>query len=90
MNAAIKKITLDQPVMYEIKVPGVIEERWLENFNGSRISIENTSKDSSITTLTTTVDQAALHGILQHIYSMGLPLLSVICVEFSLKNFDNN
>jgi hypothetical protein len=38
-------------------------------------------EDPPITTLTGTVDQAALHSMLRRLYSVGLPLLSVICVE---------
>ena len=35
-----------------------------------------------VTTLTGAVaDQAALHGLLRRVYALGLPLLSVICVE---------
>ena len=34
-----------------------------------------------VTTLTGTIDQAALQGLLRRFYSLGLPLISVICVE---------
>jgi hypothetical protein len=34
-----------------------------------------------VTTLTGTVDQAALQGLLRRLYCLGLPLISVICVE---------
>jgi hypothetical protein len=33
-----------------------------------------------VTTLTGAVDQAALHGLLRRLYSLGLPLISVNCV----------
>ena len=35
-----------------------------------------------VTTLTGTFDQAGLHGLLHKLYSLGLPLISVICLEF--------
>jgi hypothetical protein len=36
---------------------------------------------SSITTLTGSVDQAALQGMLRRLYALGLPLISVICLD---------
>ena len=34
-----------------------------------------------VTFLTGTLDQAALLGLLRRLYSLGLPLISVICLE---------
>ncbi len=45
------------------------------------ITVESAGDGSPITTLTGTVDQAALHGLLRRLYALGLPLISVICVE---------
>ena len=36
-----------------------------------------------VTTLAGTLDQAALQGLLRRLYSYGLPLISVICVDYS-------
>ena len=47
--------------------------------------IENDEHSHPITTLTTSVDQAALQGLLRHLYSMGLPLISVSWVDFDKK-----
>ncbi|KAA3646746.1 MAG: hypothetical protein DWQ07_11125 [Chloroflexi bacterium] len=82
MNAAYQKLTLDQAVTYEIKVPGALDEHWLGGNGGMKLSIEYTEKDTPITTITICVDQAALHSLLQRIYSLGLPVISVVCVEF--------
>ena len=76
-----KKLTLDQSVTYEIKVPGILNEKWLDWNGGITVKVENERDDNTITTLTTTVDQAALQGLLRHLYSFGLPLISVICVD---------
>jgi hypothetical protein len=45
------------------------------------ITIESDGDGLPVTTLTGTVDQAALHGLLRRLYSLGLPLISVICVD---------
>jgi hypothetical protein len=60
--------------VYEIRVKGVIDERWSEWFEGLEVS----PLESGETILTgPVVDQAALHGLLQRIRDVGLPLMSV-------------
>jgi hypothetical protein len=72
--------TLDQPATYQIKVPGHLDERWSEWAEGMTITVESEGDGPPITTLTCTVDQAALQGLLRRLYSLGLPLISVNCV----------
>jgi hypothetical protein len=75
------KLTLDRPATYQIKVPGHIGESWSDWVGGMTITVESDSDGLPVTTLTGTVDQAALHGLLRRLYSLGLPLISVNCVE---------
>jgi hypothetical protein len=44
-------------------------------------TVESEGDGPPISTLTGTVDQAALHGLLRRLYSLGVPLISVNCVE---------
>ena len=76
-----RKLTLDRPAMYQIKVPGELDERWVDWAGNMTISVESEGDGPPITTLTGTVDQAALQGVLRRLYSLGLPLISVIYVE---------
>ena len=76
-----QKLTLDQPVTYQIKVPGHLDESWSEWAWGMTITIKSEAEGQPVTTLTGTFDQAALHGLLRRLYSLGLPLISVIFVE---------
>jgi hypothetical protein len=76
-----KKLSLYQPATYEIKVPGILDEKWLDWNGGMTVMAENEREANPITTLTITVDQAGLQGLLRHLYSFGLPLISVICVD---------
>jgi len=78
---AKRKLTLYQPATYQIKVPGVLDERWSDWDDGITITVESIEHDQPITTLTGTIDQAALQGVLRRLYALGLPLLSVICVD---------
>ena len=68
--------------MYQIQVQGWISERWADWFDGMTITVNSNNNDEddapAITTLTGAVaDQAALLGLLQQLYTLGLPLLLV-------------
>jgi hypothetical protein len=76
MNNIKHKLSLDRPEIYQIKVPGALDERWLGWDEDFIIKVES-NDDLSVTTLTGNFDQAALHGLLRHLYSLGLPLISV-------------
>jgi hypothetical protein len=76
-----QKLTLDRPATYQIKVPGQISESWSDWTGGMTITVECEGDGPPVTTLTGTLDQAALHGLLRRLYSLGLPLIAVICVE---------
>ena len=45
------------------------------------ISVESDDDAPQVTTLACAIDQAALQSVLRRLYSLGLPLISVICVE---------
>jgi hypothetical protein len=52
------------------------------------ISVEGGSDGPPITTLTGTLDQAALQSVLRRLYSLGLPLVSVQCVDLDLESIN--
>ena len=68
---------------YQVRVEGRIGQRWLAWFDGLAVSAtdEDTGqagRSPAITTLTGAMpDQAALAGLLQKLYSLGLPLVEV-------------
>jgi hypothetical protein len=72
-------LSLVQPVTYEIKVPGVIRADRLEWGSDLKVVVEGESTGQPVTRLTGEFDQAALHGLLRRLYSIGLPLISVLC-----------
>ena len=81
MSEVKQKISLDRPATYQIKVPGHLNESWSVWAGSMTITVEKEGDGLPVTTLTGTVDQAALQGLLRRLYSLGLPLISVICVE---------
>ena len=59
---------------YEIRVQGRLEARWATWFDGFALA---TGPDGTTVITGTVVDQAALHGLLQSLRDLGLPLVSV-------------
>ena len=80
-----QKLTLYQPVIYRIRVPGELGENWSDWAGGMAIALDREGDGEGnshpVTTLTGVLDQAALQGLLRRLYSLGLPLISVVCVE---------
>ena len=81
-----QKLTLDKPVSYQIKVPGHLDESWSEWVEGMKVTVASEGDGLLITNLTGTFDQAALQGFLRRLYSLGLPLISVVCVDRGLED----
>lgn len=68
---------------YEIRVKGRLAPRWAAWFDGMTL----TTEDGGTTCIYgTVVDQAALHGLLQRLRDVGLPLISVIHTEIDHPN----
>ena len=78
----MKKITMDKPMAYQIKVPGVINSEWSDWVKRMDVNVEFPDKKSPITSFTGELDQAALLGLLRQFNSLGLPLISVVCLDY--------
>ena len=63
-----------EPAHYEIQLAGHLDQRWAGWFDGLTL----THRSDGTTVLHGSVlDQAALHGLLQKVRDLGLPLVSV-------------
>ena len=62
------------PGLYEIRVQGRLEPRWAAWFDGFCVASQ---PDGTTVISGSVVDQAALHGLLQSLRDLGLPLVSV-------------
>ena len=63
---------------YEIRIKGHLNSRWAAWFDG--LSLTNNNDGTTIIS-GPVVDQSALHGLLQKVRDVGLPLVSVTQVD---------
>ncbi|HSK90841.1 MAG TPA: hypothetical protein VK875_05980 [Euzebyales bacterium] len=59
---------------YEIRLKGRLDARWAAWFDGLSLTHE---ADGTTSLCGPVVDQAALHGLLQKVRDLGVPLISV-------------
>ena len=69
---------MNQAEKYEIRVEGQLDTRWAAWFDGLDLTHET---DGTTVLHGPVVDQAALHGLLQRVNDLALPLISVTRVE---------
>ena len=62
--------------VYEIRVKGHLDGRWSEWFDG--LTIANVENGDALL-LGEIVDQSALHGVLNKVRDLGVPLIAVTC-----------
>jgi hypothetical protein len=70
------------PAKYQIHVQGYLDNSWSDQFWGMRILKNNRVGQVPVTTLVGQLrDQAALIGVLNSLYELHLPILSVVHLE---------
>jgi len=62
MKNVKQELTLDRPATYQVRVSGELDESWSDWLAGMTITVESEGEDPPVTTLTGTVDQAALYN----------------------------
>jgi hypothetical protein len=67
-----------EPTAYHIRIKGHLGAQWSDWFEGLTITLE----EHGDTLLSGPVaDQAALHGLIKKVRDLGMPLISIMCVE---------
>lgn len=66
------------PLQYEIRVKGHLAARWSAWFDGLNLTNES---DGTTVISGPVADQAALHGVLQKLRDVGMPLVSITQVS---------
>jgi len=74
-------LTYDSTAIYKIRIQGYLHESWADRMGGVTIRVESRPEGAPVTVLTGQFqDQAALAGVLNTLYDLSLPLLSVDCL----------
>jgi hypothetical protein len=63
---------------YEIRLKGHLDMRWANWFDGLCLTHE---RDGTTILSGPVLDQAELHGLLHKVRDLGLPLLSLTCID---------
>lgn len=63
---------------YEIRIRGHLDDRWAPALAASQLTRES---DGTTVLRSPAMDQSALHGLLQRIRDLGLPLISVARID---------
>jgi hypothetical protein len=69
-------LTLDRPATYRVEVSGHVESGWTD-WVGATAMRTTDPTGNPVSVITGSFDQAALHGLLRRLYSLGFPLISV-------------
>lgn len=73
------------PATYRIRVSGHLDTSWSERLAGMTITISGGKDIPNITVLEgRLIDQASLTGVLNTLYDLQLPLVSVDCLDCNI------
>ena len=68
---------------FEIRIRGHLDARWAARFDGLSLTPDS---DGTTVLRGPVADQSALHGLLQKVRDLGLPLVSVIQLDTEQPN----
>jgi len=85
-----KGLKLETPATYRIRVQGRLDDTWADRLGGMAITAGTAADKPPVTILVGHLaDQAALSGVLNTLYELHLPLLSVNNLDEPLpQSFD--
>ncbi len=77
-NEILKRLTIGAPGFYRIVVKGKLSPSWADRLAGMCITVEKDEEGLTLTALEGRVnDQAELVGVLNNLYDLHLPIMSV-------------
>jgi hypothetical protein len=74
----LRSMPLNEGGSYEIRLQGHLDDHWVDWLEGLALTREN---DGTTTLTGQLADQAALHGVLNNIRDLNLPIVSVRRVD---------
>jgi len=85
VRSYVHLVSTNETPQYEIRLLGHLGDRWATWFDG--LSLTNEA-DGTTVIRGPVVDQAALHGVLQRLRDLGIPLLSLTRVPLDPTGHD--
>jgi hypothetical protein len=80
-ESTVNDLTFEGPATYRIRIKGPLDEHWADRLGGMTVSPTRLGAHETVTTLCGQVlDQAELFGILNTLYDLHIPILSVECL----------
>ena len=77
--------TMHSPAIYRVRVIGRLDPAWSDRLEDMQVSESSTADGETVTALMGQLaDQAALSGVLDTLYQLRLPILSVDWLEDGL------
>ena len=74
--------SMNHPATYRIRIKGQLNASWSERLAGMTVTTSGGKNTPNITILEgSLIDQAALTGVLNTLYDLQLPLVSVDCLD---------
>jgi hypothetical protein len=74
--------SMKNPATYRIRINGHLDANWLDRLSDMKVINTGEGDTPETTTLEgRLIDQASLNGVLSTLYDLGLPLVSVECLD---------
>ena len=78
MEESYHKLNMHEPAVFHIRIQGELDESWFDYFSVQSASVEEDRAGNNVTVIISDpVDQGALLGLVNHLNSLGIPLISV-------------
>lgn len=77
MSTTESHLTVYDPACYRIRARGALDAHWTHWMHELQLHVETIAGARVLTLSGTVRDQAALLGVLNQLYDLGLPLISV-------------
>jgi hypothetical protein len=82
MGQAAHSINMFDTAVYRIRINGKLGDSWSEYFGAQSVWVEiDDAGRTSTTLISEPVDQSALVGMINRLNGLGLPVVSVECVQ---------
>ena len=78
MEESYRNINMREPAVFRICIRGELDESWFEYFSAQSASVEEDMAGNTVTVIISEpMDQGALVGLVNHLNSLGISLISV-------------